>query len=186
MLSACRQVAAWPSTAVRKGSLASLYTVVSVWAMTVAVRGRREGARSPRFPHHARTAAGNARQADVELTRGDSIAGIALLALPDKDCSGRYLGRDEGGREAFQCGGGQFGEQRDRAQQGDLHDRDGRMGVQAEQRTPAAGGGKWQHDRDAKQGESAAPQVREQWHQQRAQREPGHGEPFEEAEYLSQ
>src|SRR5215472_16590448 len=36
---ACRWVAAWPRIAVRNGSLASLYTVASLWAVTVAVRG---------------------------------------------------------------------------------------------------------------------------------------------------
>src|SRR5579859_5811876 len=36
---ACRWVAAWPSIAVRKDSLASLYTVASVRAVTLAVRG---------------------------------------------------------------------------------------------------------------------------------------------------
>ena len=45
---ACRSVAAWPRTAVRNGSLASRYTVASLWAVTVAVRGTaRSSAISP-------------------------------------------------------------------------------------------------------------------------------------------
>ena len=102
------------------------------------------------------------------------------------DRPGRHLDRSEGGREAFDRGRRQFGEQRQRAQQRDLHDRHRRLGVQGEQGAAAGGGGKRQHDRDAEHREPGCPQVHEHRHQHRADSEPGHGEPFEKAEYLAQ
>ena len=106
--------------------------------------------------------------------------------MPDEGRPGLHIGRGKRGRKAFERRGGQFGEQRDRAQQRDLHDRDGRMGVQAEQSAPAGAGGERQHGGDAEQREPAAPKVDEHRHQHCADREPGHGEPFEKAEHLSQ
>ena len=100
----------------------------------------------------------------VELARGDRVVGISLPALPHEHGPGRQLDWGEGGREAFERGGGQFGEQRDRAQQRDLHDRHRRLGVQAEQGAAAAGGGQGQHGRDAEQGEPAATKVHEHRH----------------------
>ena len=124
-------------------SLMSVIVVLSWLAVPVALicivddwllRPRRLSA-APAPPHETPVLE------DIQLSRGDRIVGISLLALPDEDCPGRQLSGGERGREALERRGGQFGEQRGRAQQRDLHDRDGRIGVQAEHSGAACGGG---------------------------------------------
>jgi hypothetical protein len=85
-----------------------------------------------------------------------------LLPLPDDGFPSRHLGRRQSGREALERGCGQFGEQRSRAQQRDLHDRDGCLGVQAGRRGAPA----------------PAPALRRSRGRE--------GEPFNQAEHLSQ
>ncbi len=67
-------------------------------------------------------------------------AGMSRAALPDQDGAGGQVHGREGRPKAFDRGCGQFGEQRERAEQRDLHDRHGHLGVEAEQGAPAGRG----------------------------------------------
>jgi hypothetical protein len=82
--------------------------------------------------------------------------------------------RRERRRQAFDRGCRQLGEQRQRAQQRDLHHGHRSTGVEAEQGAPADRGRQRQDGRHPQQRHPVAPQVDQQRHQQRAQCEPGH------------
>ncbi len=57
---------------------------------------------------------------DIELTRGDRVVGISVLALADQDGTGRHFDRRQGRREVLDRGRGQFGKQPKGTQQGEL------------------------------------------------------------------
>ena len=98
-------------------------------------RRARDGAQQRDLPHSF-TASAPAQElpvlARVEFTRGDGIVGIAHVALPDQHGAGRQVHRGQRRRQALDRRGGQLGEQRQRAEQGDLDDWHGSAGVENE------------------------------------------------------
>ena len=148
-------------------------------------RGARDGAQQRDLAHSVAAAVPAEKLAvllGVELARGDREIGIARISLPDQHVSGAQLHRPQRRRQALDRGGGQFGEQRERAQQRDLHDRHGGTGVEAEHGASAGHGRQRQHGRHPEHGQPASAQVRQRGYQQGTQGEPGHHEPLEDAE----
>ena len=130
MVRACRSVAAWPSTAVRKGFPGELVHRGAGTSDNAGCSG--DGMQQRDLPDSLAAPAPSQQTPvldHVELSRGDQVVGISLLPLPDDGFSGRHLSRRQGGRDALERRCGQLGEQRSRAQQRDLHDRDGCLGV---------------------------------------------------------
>ena len=111
MVRACRSVAAWPSTAVRKGFPGELVHRGAGTSDNAGCSG--DGMQQRDLPDSLPAPAPPQQTPvldNLELSCGDQVVGIPLLPLPDDGFSGRDLGRRQSGREALERGCGQFGE----------------------------------------------------------------------------
>jgi len=153
------------------------------------VRGHRRGARDvaqQRDLAYSLAAAVPAQKPavllGVEFAGGDREIGVTRITLPDQHGPGAQLHRLQRRRQAFDRGGGKLGEQGERAQQRDLHDRHGGAGVEAEHDASAGHGRQRQRGRHAEHRQPASAQVRQRRYQQGTQGQPGHREPLQDAE----
>ena len=174
-----------PPTISKNASLSSSYSLVSVRAITVAVRGPSGAARSRRRRSPRRsTATGSLGDRDVELAVGDDVEVVAVLALAHERRRRPRTPLGSSPRASrSSCGGLSEREGRRRAKQGDLVDGHGRAAVDVQhapsrdQSHRAAG---WRRRR-------SAPRLRpgegdEDGREDRADRERRHREPLEHAE----